>query len=170
MKRILVLVVALGLLAACESSGSGGEERSVDELSGRAAEITDQLAQNDWEAVRKDFDTTMAKELTEDGLQAAWDQVVEARGEYQSRGEPSRVLKSGDIVVFDTPMAFEQGEMKSRDLPPGRSCRWTVHPRARSSVERSSGNRTEVPLDSAGAPRSACNRRAIFRSARRGIG
>lgn len=40
--------------------------------------------------------------------------MVAAKGEYQSRGEPSQVLKSGEIVTFDTPMTFEQGEMKSR--------------------------------------------------------
>lgn len=59
MKAVLALVVAFGLLAACESSGGGGQERSMDELSDRAAEMTDQLGQNDWPAVRADFDTTM---------------------------------------------------------------------------------------------------------------
>lgn len=86
----------------------------MGELGVRAAEITDLLAANEWRAVREDFDTTMEEQLTEDRLQTAWDQVVAAKGEYRSRGEPSQVPKPGDFVVFDTPMAFQQGEMKSR--------------------------------------------------------
>lgn len=115
MKTVLAaLVVATGLLAACESSGSGGQERSVGELSDRAAEVTDQIAENDWDSVRADFDEVMLDEVTEERLVSAWNQLTMELGEYKSRGESRQVSEPGDFLVFETPMTFEGGEAKSR--------------------------------------------------------
>jgi len=91
-----------------------GDDRSVEELRDLASEITDLIAANDWSAVREEFDATMTEQLTEDRLQEAWNEVVAAKGEYRSRGEPTQVPMPGNVVVFDTPMTFEQGEMKGR--------------------------------------------------------
>lgn len=114
MQRLLatgVALVALTTGAAC--SGDDGTE-SVEALRTRAATLTDLLASNDWSAVREDFDTTMSERLTEARLDAAWTQVTQRVGSYRSRSEPTRVPKPGDLTVFDTPMQFARGDMKSR--------------------------------------------------------
>jgi hypothetical protein len=72
------------------------------------------MVANDWEAVREDFDETMRKGLAEDGLANGWAEVVATKGAYVSRGEPTQVPKPGALTVFDTPLTFEKGEMKSR--------------------------------------------------------
>lgn len=76
--------------------------------------MTDLLVQNEWKAIRDDFDEGMTKALAEDGLANAWNEVVEEKGPFVSRGEPTQVPKPGRFAVFDTPMTFEKGEMKSR--------------------------------------------------------
>ena len=108
-RRLLALILALAVLTGCTST-----EPTVADLGRKAAALTDLMVGNDWPAVREDFDATMRQELTEDRLASAWQQVVQLKGSYQSRGEPTRVLKPGRFVVFDTPMTFERGAMKSR--------------------------------------------------------
>jgi hypothetical protein len=115
MKAVLAaLVVATGLLAACESSDGGGEERSVGELRDRAAEITDHIAENDWDSVRTDFDEVMSDEVTEERLASVWDSLTTELGGYTSRGAPAQVSEPGDLLTFETPMAFERGAARSR--------------------------------------------------------
>jgi len=122
----VTLVVAV-LLAACGSGGSSGDDASdgsdggavaggVEELRPKAAEITDQLAANEWANVRSQFDENMKQKLAEDGLANAWAQVVKSKGEYLSRGEPTQLGSPAgkDVLVFDTPLKFEHGPMKSR--------------------------------------------------------
>lgn len=98
------------------SADAGTTAPSVDPaaLGTRAAELTDQLGRNEWAAMRTGFDATMTQALSEDGLATAWAQVVGEKGAYTSRGEPVQVTLDGDVAVFDTPMQFEGGPMKSR--------------------------------------------------------
>lgn len=114
MKRVLGLVVVAVLVTACSSSDASDEAVPVEDLAGRAGEVTDQLAENDWEAVRADFDDDMTEKLTGDLLVTAWEQVTASKGAYESRGEPEQIPKPGDFIVFDTPMTFSEGQMKSR--------------------------------------------------------
>ena len=88
----------------------------VEVLRPKAAEITDQLAAHEWAKVRSQFDDNMKQGLAEDGLANAWDQVVKEKGEYKSRGEPTQLGSPAgkDLFVFDTPLEFERGPMKSR--------------------------------------------------------
>ena len=119
-----VLAMALLLVGGCSggeddggaSADAGTTAPSVDPaaLGPRAAELTDQLGRNEWSAVRTDFDTTMTQGLSEEGLAAAWSQVVGEKGAYASRGEPVQVPIKGEVAVFDTPMQFAGGPMKSR--------------------------------------------------------
>lgn len=114
--RRLGMLLCFGLLAAaCDASGGGGDGAAdVEALRPKAAHVTELLVENDWKAVRADFDSTMEKGLSEDGLANAWAAVVAEKGAYVSHGEPTQIPKVGDTVVFDTPMTFERGEMKSR--------------------------------------------------------
>ena len=82
----------------------------------KAAAITDAWPKNDWKTIRSDFDATLlaAPQVSEAGLAAAWQQVVAKVGAYRSRREPVQIPKPGDVIVFDTPMEFERGPMKSR--------------------------------------------------------
>lgn len=114
MKKALGLVVVALLIAACSSSEASDEAVPVEDLASRAGEVTDQLAENNWGAVRADFDANMSEKLTEDLLATAWAQVTGSKGTYESRGEPEQIPKPGDFVVFDTPMTFADGQMKSR--------------------------------------------------------
>ena len=119
MRRLVLQLLLLSLscvvvLGACDASGVDDSAPDVEELRPKAAEITDLLIAHDWKAVRSRFDDTMSKGLAEDGLANGWDEVVEDKGAFVSRGEPTQVPKPGDIAVFDTPLTFEQGEMKSR--------------------------------------------------------
>lgn len=102
------------LIAASMLTGCTSGEPTVADLGRKAAALTDLMVGNDWPAVREDFDATMREGLSEEQLASAWQQVVQLKGAYQSRGEPKRVLKPGALVVFDTPMTLEQGAMKSR--------------------------------------------------------
>jgi len=114
-KLLAVLCALVGLTGACASlRGSETAVGDVEALRPKAAEVTDKMVANDWKAVRADFDETMAKGLAEDGLANAWAQVVQLKGAYVSRGEPTQVPKPGQHLVFDTPMTFEKGDMKSR--------------------------------------------------------
>ncbi len=123
---LFVTLVAV-VLAACGSGSSSGGDSSgsndggavdggVEELRPKAAAITDQLAANEWAKVRSQFDENMKAKLAEDGLANAWAQVVKSKGAYVSRGEPTQLGSPAgeDLLVFDTPLEFEQGAMKSR--------------------------------------------------------
>lgn len=114
MKRVIGLALIAVAIAACSSSAASDEAVPIDDLETRAGEVTDQLAANDWAAVRADFDDNMTEKLTEELLVAAWEQVTGSRGAYESRGEPRQIPKPGDFMVFDTPMTFADGQMKSR--------------------------------------------------------
>lgn len=126
---LFVMSVAAVLLAACGSGTSsddsggatdGGDSEAtvggVDELRPKAAQITDQLAAHEWAKVRAQFDDNMRQKLAEDGLANAWGQVVKSKGEFVSRGEPTQLGSPAgkDFLVFDTPLEFEGGPMKSR--------------------------------------------------------
>ena len=112
----LVLCAVLAIVGACSSPSPSEAEAvgDVEELRPKAAAVTDLLVANDWKAVRADFDETMTKALAEDGLANAWNQVVDAKGPFVSRGEPTQIPVGDGHTVFDTPMTFEKGEMKSR--------------------------------------------------------
>ena len=130
----LIVTLLLAVLAsACGSEESGTSDRAggggavdateeataedgVEQLRPKAAEITEQLAAHEWAKVRSQFDDNMKQKLAEDGLANAWDQVVKAKGEYVSRGEPAQIgtLAGEDVFVFDTPVEFERGPMKTR--------------------------------------------------------
>lgn len=88
----------------------------VEALRPKAAEVTDRLAAEEWAAVRADFDENMKSKLAEDGLANAWKQVVAAKGDYVSRGKPTQLGSPAgqDLYVFDTPVEFERGPMKTR--------------------------------------------------------
>jgi hypothetical protein len=124
---MFVALIAVTLSACDGGGGSGsssvsgadtseGADLVVEELRPRAAAITDQLAAHDWAKVRAQFDDTMKKKLAEDGLANAWGEVVKTKGEYRSRGEPVQLGSPAgkDLIVFDTPLEFERGAMKSR--------------------------------------------------------
>lgn len=106
---LAVLALTLGACASLED-----DVPDVEALRPKAAEITDLLAKNDWKAVRAEFDEPMRKGLAEDGLANVWEKVVATNGAFVSRGAPTQVPKPGNYAVFDTPMTFERGEVKSR--------------------------------------------------------
>ena len=120
----LVVSVALAGCSTGRSSDSSGgigvapgaAAGRVEVLRPKAAEVTDQLAAGEWAKVRSLFDDTMKERLAEDGLANAWDQVVKEKGRYVSRGEPTQLGSPAgtDVLVFDTPLEFEHGPMKSR--------------------------------------------------------
>ena len=112
--RLLGILLCMALLAGGCSALEGDATPDVEALRPKAAEITDLLVKNEWKAVRKGFDSTMEKALSEDGLANAWASVVKEKGAYVSHGEPTQIPKPGNVTVFDTPMTFERGEMKSR--------------------------------------------------------
>ena len=110
-----------GSVTADDDGGNGAAEEAstadgVEALRPKAAEITDQLAAEKWAEVRAQFDDNMKAKLAEDGLANAWAQVVKAKGEYVSRGEPTQLGSPAgeELYVFDTPVEFEQGPMKTR--------------------------------------------------------
>ena len=102
--------------SATPPSAEPATEDGVEALRPKAAEITDQLAAHQWAEVRSQFDEGMKAKLAEDGLANAWAQVVKAKGEYVSRGEPTQLGSPAgeEHYVFDTPVEFEQGPMKTR--------------------------------------------------------
>lgn len=114
MQRLLAVVLALAVLILGSACTGDKDADSSDALQQKAASLTDLVAANDWKAVREDFDATMSTNLSEAGLTTAWQQVTQQVGSYQSRGTPTQVPKPGDFTVFDTPMRFERGAMKSR--------------------------------------------------------
>jgi hypothetical protein len=122
---VLVLMLVAAIAAgACgsgsgSSSGSGGggkKDLGVEELRPKATDVTDKLVANDWPAVRSQFDDNMKSKLAEDGLADGWKSVVAQKGAFKSRGEPvQKASPAGqDVLVFDTPLEFEQGPMKMR--------------------------------------------------------
>lgn len=113
MRRLIagLLIVTCAVVLGCTSDA---DEPDEDALRARAAAVTDQLAAGQWELVRADFDDTMTDSLSTAQLSEAWGQIVAAKGAYVSRGEPKKVQKPGAAAVFDTPVEFEQGPMKTR--------------------------------------------------------
>ena len=110
----LVMTVLSGAACSNEDDAAAASDSAKADLAERAAQITDQMAANDWAAVREDFDDVMLDQLSEEALAANWSQLTAQVGAFQSRGEPSEVPKDERFVVYDTPMTFERSAMKSR--------------------------------------------------------
>jgi hypothetical protein len=67
----------------------------------------------DYDAVSRDFDDTMRKEVPIDKLAAVHAHVTGMVGAYEGMGEPlTRVI--GDHTVVDIPLRFEAGDMRGR--------------------------------------------------------
>jgi hypothetical protein len=117
MRRLgIAVLVVVGLVVGASCTY---KDEVPGNLKTKAAEITDDLADHDWKAVRDEFDDDMKDGLSEKGLEEAWDKVVDLKGRYQSRGKPAQVTPAGiqvkkDHLVFDTPLQFAKGAMKSR--------------------------------------------------------
>lgn len=79
-----------------------------------AGRITDAFAKNQWFVIHGQLDANMKEKFTEEMMASAWKQVLELKGAYKGRGEPSEARPNGEYFVFDTPMRFERGDMKSR--------------------------------------------------------
>ena len=112
--RVALVMVALLAVAGCDSSTAADDSPDVESLRDSAAQVTDLWVANDWKAIRAEFDDNMRRRLAEDGLANAWKQVTALRGDYVSRDEPTQVPIPGAFTVFDTPMHFKNGDMKSR--------------------------------------------------------
>jgi hypothetical protein len=122
----VVLLAASAVLVGACGAGSGGDggtasptkgaSGDVEALRPKASTVTDQLIANDWPAVHAQFDETMAKAVAEDGLANGWNDVVKRNGAYKSRGEPTQQTtgSADDVIVFDTPLQFERGTVKTR--------------------------------------------------------
>jgi hypothetical protein len=75
--------------------------------------IIDALARGRWGDVASRFDAQMRDALTEDGLAAAWAQVIGMAGAFDTRGE-SEAARAADITITNTPLAFEAGDFVAR--------------------------------------------------------
>lgn len=78
-----------------------------------ATAVIDDLAAGDWPSVRARFDDTMKDGLQEEGLAAAWAQVIGQAGALESYGTPE-VVRAADVTVTDTPLNLEAGEFLAR--------------------------------------------------------
>jgi len=79
----------------------------------RTREVVAQLARGDFNGVRRDFDSTMAKGLSSRRLQQAWEQVVAQYGEFQ-RVDGVVARLEGEFEVVDAVCEFAEGTMKVR--------------------------------------------------------
>nr|WP_167478816.1 DUF3887 domain-containing protein [Nocardia arthritidis] len=66
-----------------------------------------------WAEVRRDFDDTALREITEDRLADAWATVVGLVGRYEGMGAPF-TRRTGAHIMAYVPMQFEGGEMTGR--------------------------------------------------------
>lgn len=107
--------------AAFQRFGHPSDPRTGEDMSARvlpgaadnAIEVVAELAQHQWERVRRDFTPRMADALDADGLAAAWAQVAGMVGRYEGVGEPL-VRQLGDYTVVEVPLSFEAGQMTGR--------------------------------------------------------
>ena len=81
---------------------------------GKLAEtVIDDIASARWTNVVARFDRIVADKLNEEGLAAAWAQVIAFAGAYEGRGEVS-VVRAADFTITTTPLAFEAGDFVAR--------------------------------------------------------
>lgn len=78
-----------------------------------AAAVIDELAHSRWADVVARFDAACAERLGEDGLAAAWAQVIGRVGAYERHGDVHAV-RAADLTITDTPLAFEAGDFVAR--------------------------------------------------------
>lgn len=93
-----------------------GETMSTTPLpeAGRLAEtVIDDLAHARWTSVVARFDGVMAEKLDEEGLAAAWAQVIAMAGAYEGHADVS-IARAADFTVTTTPLAFEAGDFVAR--------------------------------------------------------
>lgn len=115
MRRVAVVLAGLALVVAgCTSGGGAKADLDAADLRPEAARITDAYAKNQWFVVSARLDANMKERFTEEMMASAWKQVLELKGAYKGRGESKQVRPGVEYFVFDTPMHFERGEMKSR--------------------------------------------------------
>lgn len=78
-----------------------------------AETVIDDLAHARWAQVVARFDTTMAERLGEEGLAAAWAQVIGSVGAYERHGEVA-ATRAAELTVTNTPLDFEAGDFVAR--------------------------------------------------------
>ena len=117
----LLLAGGVGALvtgAAGDGRGAGGSAPPVvtmatPVLEARASEIVDQLAAQDFDAVRSDFDPLLRDRLSEARLAGLWRRLTTEYGAFTGKGTPVLAV-TGRARVDQVPFAFERGARKLR--------------------------------------------------------
>lgn len=94
-------------------TGEAMNTTPLPEAGSLAETVVDDLATARWKRVVARFDQVMAERLNEDGLAAAWAQIIALRGAYEGRGEVT-VERVADFTMTTTPLAFEAGDFVAR--------------------------------------------------------
>lgn len=78
-----------------------------------AETVIGDLAHARWADVVARFDAACAERLGEEGLAAAWAQVIGSVGAYERHGEV-QATRAANVTVTNTPLAFEAGDFVAR--------------------------------------------------------
>ncbi len=85
----------------------------VTDAGERAVDLLAALVQGRWEAVRRDFDDTMAGMFDADAISEVWTQLVATVGRYERMDAPF-TRQIGAYTVVDVVLRFEAGETVGR--------------------------------------------------------
>ncbi len=94
-------------------TGEAMSTTPLPQASALAESVVDDLAHARWSEVAERFDAAIAERLTPEGLAAAWAQVVGTVGAYERHG-PIEAVRTADLTVTTTPLAFEAGDLVAR--------------------------------------------------------
>lgn len=96
---VIVVIVAAGVFLYFSWQGNADDEISLEE---RAKDFITKLSEGEFEEAHKFFDDTVANQLTVDGLQSVWNQVINNSGEFKEIVETRETLEGGHNVVYVT--------------------------------------------------------------------
>ena len=122
-RAALVLTLVALLLGACPSQvDTSRKSLTESELELRAVETVQQLDDQDFAAIRADFDETMSEGLSEDGLREALANVEAQWGELEGKEGNPEIVELGDLTVINVPVQFEKkkAEVRVTFRPDGR--------------------------------------------------
>lgn len=107
MKTISLYLVLVLLFFQCAQASVEGEDQLI-EISDK---ILNNLIENDFEAVRSDFNDQMIAALDAEKLEMVWSGLTQQIGSYQSKGNITTDKAQGYRVIY-TILKFEQSPFK----------------------------------------------------------
>ena len=114
-RSILVLALISAVLAACPGGSSTSDDQvAPGQLELRATDVVRQLVDQDFAAIRADFDETMLEDLSEEGLRQTLAELEAQWGQLEGKEGDPEVVPREEFTVINVPVQFERRSAQVR--------------------------------------------------------